>query len=60
MSVAIGIAAAAVALLGLFLAAKSVDAGMELFGLLLFVFGAGLNFWLIKRHFDDLDQQKHV
>ena len=56
MSVVIGAVAAMVGLLGLFLAAGSVDSGFEIFGLSLFIFGTGLNFWLIKRHFDRIDQ----
>jgi hypothetical protein len=54
MNFAIGAVAAAVALGGLFLAARSADAGIELFGFSLFLFGTGLNFWLIKVHFDRL------
>lgn len=51
-----GAAAVVAALSGLFLAGRSVDPGFELFGLLLFLFGVGLAFWLIKRHFDSLDR----
>ena len=56
MSVAIGVLMAIVALLGLFLASRSVDTGIELFGLSLFLFGTGLNFWLIKRYYDRLSR----
>jgi hypothetical protein len=58
MNVVIGTAVSVIGLLGLFLAARSVDTGIELFGLSLFLFGTGLNFWLIKSHFDRADQHK--
>lgn len=58
MNVVIGIAAALIGLLGLFLAGNSVDSGIELFGLSLFLFGTGMNFWLIKRHFDYVDRHR--
>jgi hypothetical protein len=59
ISVAVGAAAAAVALGGLFLAARSVDAGIEFFGFSLFLFGTGMNFWLIKLHFDRLERHDY-
>ncbi|HYE51538.1 MAG TPA: hypothetical protein VEB20_18205 [Azospirillaceae bacterium] len=37
------------ALIGLFLAAGTHDAGMYLDGMLFFAFGVALNFWLIAR-----------
>jgi hypothetical protein len=40
------------AILGLFLWAKSVDLGMGVFGFGLLVFGLAFDFWLLKRYFD--------
>lgn len=55
MSMTLGGIMAVTALLGLFLASRSVDAGFEFFGLSLFLFGTGLNVWLVKRHYDSRD-----
>ena len=52
ISATLGSIMAVIALLGLFLASRSLDVGFELFGLSLFLFGTGLNFWLIKRYYD--------
>ena len=46
------------ALLGAVLAAGAIDIGMTVFGFGLVVFGVGLNFWLIKDHFDQADRAK--
>jgi hypothetical protein len=48
----VGILVTIFAILGLFLWARSVDFGMSLFGFGLLVFGLGMDFWLLKRHFD--------
>jgi hypothetical protein len=58
MNVSVGAVAAVAGLVGLFLAAGSVDFGMEFFGLSLFLFGTGLIFWLIKMHFDYVDKSR--
>lgn len=42
------------AILGLFVASRAVDDGMQLFGFTLVAFGVFLIFWLINRHFDQL------
>lgn len=39
-------------LLGLFLAARAVDPGMQIFGLVLAALAVLLNFWLIHRYYD--------
>ena len=41
-----------IALVGLVVAARSVDGAIYAFGLLLFLFGVLFDFWLIKRYFD--------
>ena len=41
-----------IALVGLVIAARSVDGAIYAFGLLLFLFGVLFDFWLIKRYFD--------
>ncbi len=51
------IAAGLVALIGLVEATHAVDAGMYVFGLVAFVFGVFLDFWLLKRHFDAEDRR---
>jgi hypothetical protein len=51
----VGVAMAIAGLVGLFLAARGVDVGMQIFGLLLAAFAVFLDFWLIKRHFDQID-----
>ncbi|HTP84562.1 MAG TPA: hypothetical protein VMQ11_16545 [Alphaproteobacteria bacterium] len=51
MMVALGL----VSLIGLFAAANAVDIGMALFGSVLTLFGVGMIFWLLKRHFDEQD-----
>lgn len=43
------------AIVGVFLAAGAQDEGIYYFGVLLFAFGVVMNFWLIKRHFDNKD-----
>jgi len=55
MSLVFGALAALSGLLGLYLAAHAVDAGIYAFGLLLFLFAVALDFWLIKRHYDALE-----
>ena len=39
-------------LLGLFEASRALDTGIYIFGLVVFAFAVLLDFWLIKRHFD--------
>jgi hypothetical protein len=51
----IAVLATVMAVLGLFLWARSVDLGMAIFGFGLLVFGLGFDFWLMKRHFDLAD-----
>lgn len=41
-----------IALVGLVVAARSVDGALYAFGLLLCLFGVLFDFWLIKRYFD--------
>jgi hypothetical protein len=41
-----------VGLLGLLLASRAVDEGMQIFGLVLFVLAVFLDFWLINRLFE--------
>jgi hypothetical protein len=48
----VGVLTTVMAVLGLFLWAKSVDLGMALFGSSLLAFGLAFDFWLLKRHFD--------
>ena len=48
----VGFAVTIFGLIGLTMAAKSVDMGVGLFGSLLFVFAVGFDFWLIKRSYD--------
>lgn len=43
---------AILAILGLFIASRAVDAGMQVFGFVLVAFGVLKTFWLIDRHFD--------
>jgi hypothetical protein len=45
-----------IGLIGLFVASGAHDAGMYIFGLVLFVFAVGLDFLLLKRHFDKAEQ----
>ena len=45
-------------LVGLFLAGGAQDDGIYCFGILLFVFGVTMTFWLIKRHFDVKDASR--
>jgi FtsH-binding integral membrane protein len=49
---------AVMAIVGVFLASGAQDEGIYWFGALLFVFGIVLNFWLIKRHFDNKDASR--
>jgi hypothetical protein len=51
MMVAFGL----MSLLGLFAAANAVDIGMTVFGSVLTLFGVGMIFWFLKRHFDEQD-----
>lgn len=55
MKMVVGVAVAVAGLVGLYLASRG-DAGIQVFGLLLAGFGVFLNFWLIKRHFDQIDR----
>ncbi|MCW5748820.1 MAG: hypothetical protein KIT36_21710 [Alphaproteobacteria bacterium] len=48
----VGTLSTIMAILGLFLWARSVDLGMGVFGFGLLVFGLGMDFWLLKRHYD--------
>ena len=52
----VGIACGLFALLGAFLASRAIDDGMYIFGLGLAVFGIGMNFFLIRKHYDQIDQ----
>ncbi len=45
----LGLFGAVVAVLGLFLAAGTAEAPMFLVGMIFFIFGVALNFWLIAR-----------
>lgn len=47
-----GVIVALAGILGLYLAAHSVDDGIYLFGLLLALFAVIFDFWMVKRHFD--------
>lgn len=51
----VGVVMALAGLLGLFMHAKAVDPGIQIFGGLLFLFAVFLNFWFIKGHYDALD-----
>jgi hypothetical protein len=51
----VGVLVALAGLLGLFMHARAVDPGIQIFGGLLFLFAVLLNFWFIKRHYDALD-----
>jgi hypothetical protein len=42
----------AVGMLGLVLASRAVDDGIQIFGLTLFALAVFLDFWLINRHYD--------
>ncbi len=42
----------AVGFLGLLLASRAVDDGIQIFGLVLFALAVFLDFWLIHRHYD--------
>jgi hypothetical protein len=46
---------AVVAILGLFLAAASVQTALSMFGFALFLFGTLFAFFLVKSHFDQKD-----
>jgi hypothetical protein len=48
----VGAAVALLGLLGLTMAARATDLGVHLFGMLLFVFAIGFDFWLIKLGYD--------
>lgn len=48
----VGFAVAILGLLGLTMAAWSVDQGVNLFGWLLFIFAVAFDFWLIKLGYD--------
>jgi hypothetical protein len=53
----VGAGVAVLGLLGLTMAAKSVDLGTGLFGWLLFVFAIAFDFWLIKLAYDRQEEQ---
>ncbi|MCW5729619.1 MAG: hypothetical protein KIT81_05375 [Alphaproteobacteria bacterium] len=55
-SMLIGALVTVLALLGLIMAAGATDGGIAVFGYLLFLFGVLFVFWLIKRHYDELDK----
>lgn len=55
-SILFGALVTVLALLGLILAAGATDGGVAIFGYLLFLFGVLFDFWLIKRHYDQLDR----
>lgn len=42
----------AIGVLGLLVASRAVDPGMQIFGLVLFALAVLLDFWLINRHYD--------
>ncbi len=48
----VGVCVGILGLLGLTMAARSLDAGTHIFGMLLFVFAILFDFWLIKRSYD--------
>lgn len=45
-----------IGLIGLFVTAGAHDPGMYIFGLALFVLAVGLDFLLLKRHFDQAER----
>jgi Zn-dependent membrane protease YugP len=45
-----------VGLLGLYAASHAVDAGIYLFGLVIFAFSIVFDLWMIKLHFDAAEQ----
>lgn len=47
-----------IALIGLVEAGHAVDIGMTLFGLIMTVFGVGMIFFFLKRHFDEEDARR--
>lgn len=51
------IAANLIGLIGLLVASGAHDASMYIFGLVLFVLAVGLDFLLLKRHFDQAEQR---
>lgn len=48
----VGLIMALLALLGLDLLSGALDTGITIFGSLLFVFGVGFDFWLLKSYAD--------
>jgi Zn-dependent membrane protease YugP len=52
----IGAAIAVLGLVGLVLARNAIDSGMNEFGWALFGFAVFFVLWLIKKHFDAIDQ----
>lgn len=56
IKVIVGVLVGIAAIGGLMLASRGVDLGMQVFGVLLFVFGVFLDFWFIKRYFDEEDR----
>lgn len=54
-SITVMVATGLVALVGLAAAANAHDAALYFFGLVMFVFGVLMNFFMLKRHFDDAD-----
>jgi hypothetical protein len=54
----VGVAVAALGLLGLSMAAHGTDIGVELFGSLLSIFAVLFVFWLIKRSYDAHERQR--
>jgi len=56
-NVVIMVVAGLIGLLGLAAASHAHDPGMYLFGLVLFVFAVLVNFFFLKRHFDEIDSQ---
>jgi hypothetical protein len=58
VTICVMVAAGLVGLLGLAAASGAVDAGMYLFGLIMFLFGVIVNFVLLKRHFDGIDARE--
>ena len=57
---ALAVLSTLLAILGLFLWARSVDLGMSVFGFGLLVFGVAFDFWLLKRHFDIAETRGRV
>lgn len=56
----VGVIVGGLGLLGLTMAAHSLDAGTYVFGMLLFVFAILFDFWLIKLGYDAVERRQTV